>query len=148
MLVEFLTPEQCSPFLLLHYIDDEHYRRRIQNQLNRGEDRHSVACHVFHGQRGELLQRYCQSQEDQLGVLRVVVNMIVLWNTWYIQDVLGELRNNGQEARPEDVERIAPLRFQHINVRGIYHFVLPESVAQGYHHPLRPLTSSSDEERF
>lgn len=39
---------------LLNYIDDEYYRRRIQTQLNRGEGRHSVARHVFHGQRGEL----------------------------------------------------------------------------------------------
>jgi TnpA family transposase len=130
---------------LLNYIDDEHYRRRIQQQLNRGEDRHSVARHVFHGQRGELRQRYRQGQEDQLGALGLVVNMIVLWNTWYIQDVLDELRNNGQEARSEDVERVAPLRFQHINVHGTYHFVLPESVAQGHHRPLRPLTASSEE---
>jgi TnpA family transposase len=129
---------------LLNYIDDEHYRRRIQNQLNRGEDRHSVARHVFHGQRGELRQRYRQGQEDQLGALGLVVNMIVLWNTWYTQDVLDELRNNGQEARLEDVERIAPLRFQHINVHGTYHFVLPESVAQGHHRPLCPLTSSEE----
>jgi len=28
------------------------------------------------------------------------------------------------------VERLAPLRFQHINVQGTYHFTLPESVAQ------------------
>ncbi len=130
---------------LLNYIDDEHYRRRIQNQLNRGEGRHSVARHVFHGQRGELRQRYRQGQEDQLGALGLVVNMIVLWNTWYIQDALDELRNSGQEVRPEDVERLAPLRFQHINVHGTYHFVLPESVAQGHHRPLRPLTSSSEE---
>ncbi len=130
---------------LLNYIDDEYYRRRIQTQLNRGEDRHSVARHVFHGQRGELRQRYRQGQEDQLGALGLVVNMIVLWNTWYMQDALDELRNSGQEARREDVERLAPLRFQHINVHGTYHFVLPESVAQGHHRPLRPLTSSSEE---
>lgn len=74
---------------LLNYIDDEYYRRRIQTQLNRGEDRHSVARHVFHGQRGELRQRYRQGQEDQLGALGLVVNMIVLWNTWYMQDILG-----------------------------------------------------------
>ncbi len=130
---------------LLNYIDDEHYRRRIQNQLNRGEGRHSVARHVFHGQRGELRQRYRQGQEDQLGALGLVVNMIVLWNTWYIQDALDELRSNGQEVRQKDVERLAPLRFQHINVHGTYHFVLPESVAQGHHRPLRSLMSSSEE---
>jgi hypothetical protein len=43
------------------------------------------------------------------------------------------VRNNGQEARAEDVERIAPLRFQHSNVHGTSHVVLPESVAQGHH---------------
>jgi Tn3 transposase DDE domain len=63
---------------------------------------------IYH-QRGELRQRYRQGQEDQLGVLGLVVNMIVLWNTWYLQDALDELQNNGQEARTEDVERIAPL---------------------------------------
>ena len=58
-----------------------------------------------------LRQRYHQGQEDQLGVLGLVVNMIVLWNTWYIQDALDELRNSGQEVQLEDVERLAPLRF-------------------------------------
>ena len=130
---------------LLNYIDDEHYRRRIQIQLNRGEGRHSVARHVFHGQRGELRQRYRQGQEDQLGVLGLVVNMIVLWNTWYMQDALDDLCRNGQAVRPEDIERLAPLRFQHINVHGTYHFVLPESVAQGHHRPLRSFSSSSEE---
>ena len=113
--------------------------------MNRGEGRHGVARHVFHGQRGELRQRYRQGQEDQLGALGLVVNMVVLWNTWYLQDALDELRSTGQEVRPEDVERLAPLRFQHINVHGTYHFVLPESVAQGHHRPLRPLTASSEE---
>jgi TnpA family transposase len=130
---------------LLNYIDDEYYRRRIQIQLNRGEGRHGVARHVFHGQRGELRQRYRQGQEDQLGVLGLVVNMITLWNTWYMQDALDEMRALGQEVQPEDVERLAPLRFQHINVHGKYHFTLPEAVTQGHHRPLRPLSSSSEE---
>ena len=69
---------------MLSYIDDENYRRRILTQLNRGEGRHSVARAVFHGQRGELRQRYREGQEDQLGALGLVVNAIVLWNTMYI----------------------------------------------------------------
>src|SRR5205814_6937735 len=114
---------------MLSYIDDEQYRRRILAQLNRGEGRHSVARAVFHGQRGELRQRYREGQEDQLGALGLVVNMIVLWNTWYMQDALDDLCRNGQAVRPEDIERLAPLRFQHINVHVTYHCVLPESVA-------------------
>ena len=66
-------------------------------------------------------------------------------NTWYMQDALDELRRSGQEVRPEDVERLAPLRFQHINVQGKYHFTLPESVVQGNHRPLRQPSSSPEE---
>lgn len=76
-------------------------------------------------------QRSRQGQEDQLGALGLVVNMIVLWNTWYMQEALTELHTQHQEVRSEDVERLAPLRFQHINVHGRYHFPLPEAVVQG-----------------
>ena len=41
----------------LSYIDDENSRRATLLQLNRGEGRHSLACDVFHGKRGELRQR-------------------------------------------------------------------------------------------
>jgi len=93
---------------LLAYIDDEAYRRRILVQLNRGETRHTLARHVFHGQKGELRQRYREGQEDQLGALGLVVNMIALWNAMYIQDALDELRSQGEIVRPEDIERLSP----------------------------------------
>ncbi len=62
-----------------------------------------------------------------------------------MQDALDERRTLGQEVRLEDVERLAPLRFQHINVHGNYHFTLPETVAQGHRRPLRPLSSPPQE---
>ena len=65
---------------LLNYLNDEVYRRRILTQLNRGESRHAVARAIFHGQRGELRQRYREGQEDQLGALGLVVNAVVLWS--------------------------------------------------------------------
>jgi TnpA family transposase len=70
----------------LTYIDDEAKRRGTLTQLNRGEGRHSVARAVFHGKRGELRQHYREGQEDQLGALGLVLNMIVLWNTIYIEE--------------------------------------------------------------
>jgi len=76
---------------LLAYVDDEAYRRRILTQLNRGESRHSLARVTFHGQRGEVRQRYREGQEGQLGALGLVVNVLVLWNTSY-RTHLGSLR--------------------------------------------------------
>jgi TnpA family transposase len=36
-----------------------------------------------------------EGQEDQLGALGLVVNMIVLWNTIYIEAILEQLRKEG-----------------------------------------------------
>ena len=78
-------------------------------QLNRGEGRHQLARVVFHGKRGELRQRYREGQEDQLGALGLVVNVIVLWNTIYMDAVLNQLRAEGFDVRSEDVARLSPL---------------------------------------
>ena len=122
---------------LLSYLDDETYRRRILTQLNRGEGRHSVARTVFHGQRGEVRQRYREGQEDQLGALGLVVNVLVLWNTLYMDAALAHLRRTGAEVKPEDVARLSPLGHEHINVLGRYSFALAEGIAQGELRPLR-----------
>ncbi len=57
---------------------------------------------------GELRQRYRQGQEDQLSALGSVLNMVVLWNTRYMQRVLDQLRAEGHEVRPEDTRRLSP----------------------------------------
>ncbi len=130
---------------LLPYIDDEAYRRRILIQLNRGESRHSLARVVFHGQRGELRQRYREGQEDQLSALGLVVNAIVLWNTFYLDASLQHLASIGSEAQADDVARLSPLKYKHINMLGRYHFSLPESVQRGELRPLRNVRSMSHE---
>lgn len=43
---------------MLTYLNDESKRRRMLQQLNRGEGRHAVARNVLHGKRGELKQAY------------------------------------------------------------------------------------------
>src|SRR6202008_152265 len=92
---------------LLTFIDDPCYRRDILTQLNRGEGRHRLSRKCFHGQRGELRQRYREGQEDQLGALGLVVNALVLWNTIYMDAALAELRAEGFDVRDEDVARLS-----------------------------------------
>jgi TnpA family transposase len=127
----------------LNMIDDEDKRRGTLAQLNRGEGRHSLARTVFHGKRGELRQRYQEGQEDQLGALGLVVNMIVLWNTMYMDAALDQLRKEGFLVLDEDVARLSPLIYGHINMLGRYSFAMPETVARG---ELRPLRNPSDPE--
>ena len=125
----------------LNFIDDEARRRATLLQLNLGEGRHSLAREVFHGKRGELFQRYREGQEDQLSALGLVVNMIVLWNTLYMDAVLAQLRSEGYRVKPEDEARLSPFGHEHINMLGRYSFSVPEAVARG---ELRPLSRKDD----
>ena len=122
---------------LLNYIDDANYRRRILIQLNRGEQRHQLARAVFHGRRGQVWKKYQEGQEDQLGTLGLVVNMIVLWNTLYIQKALDHLRTTGMAIREEDLLRLTPLGFDRIRLTGRYDFTLTAQPESGGLRPLR-----------
>jgi TnpA family transposase len=129
----------------LTFIDDENKRRRTLTQLNRGEDRHKLARAVFHGKRGELRQRYREGQEDQLGALGLVVNIIILWNTLYINAALEQLAGEGYPIQPEDAARLSPLVFEHINLLGRYAFSVPDSVVRGQLRPLRNPTDALED---
>jgi TnpA family transposase len=128
---------------LLTTIDDEAKRRGTLIQLNRGESRHSLARVMFHGKRGEMRKHYQEGQEDQLGALGLIVNIVVLWNTLYIDAVLEQLRKEGYPVRDEDAAHLAPTIHRHINMMGRYSFTISESVARG---ELRPLRNPSNGE--
>ncbi len=118
-------------------------------QLNRGEARHSLARATFFGQKGEVRQRYREGQEEQLGALGFVVNLIVVWNTLYLDRIVETLRGRGVEVNPEDVERLSPLIHDHISYLGQYSFALDEAIRAGAFHPLRELEGDvPDEEQL
>jgi TnpA family transposase len=122
---------------LLAYIHDEAYRRRVLIQLNRSEARHRLARAIFFGRRGELRRRYRMGQEDQLGALGLVTNVVVLWNTIYVDAALRQLEGSQVLIEPEVVARLSPLGFQHIRFLGRYDFNLDEHVVAGQLRPIR-----------
>jgi TnpA family transposase len=105
---------------VLNYCHDPAYRRAIHHQLQRGETRNSLARDVFHGGRGQLRQHYQVGQENQLGALGLMVNIIVLWQTVYMQAALDHLGANGHHPDPADVARLSPLGHPTINLQGRY----------------------------
>jgi TnpA family transposase len=134
----------AKTFHLLSVIDDPVYRRGMLLQLNRGEARHSLARDTFFGQKGEVRQQYREGQEEQLGALGFVVNVIVVWNTLYIDRTLNMLRALGREVKPEDVERLSPLGHDHINYLGKYSFALNETIQAGEFLPLREIEDEEE----
>jgi hypothetical protein len=67
----------------------------------------------------------------------LAVNIIVLWNTIYMDAALRQLPKEGIEVREEDVARLSPLGHEHINMLGCYAFSLPDRIARGELRPLR-----------
>jgi hypothetical protein len=59
---------------------------------------------------------------------------------------LDKFRAGGHDVRDEDIARLSPLGFDHINMLGRYAFTLPETVARGELRPLRdPMTVRDDD---
>ena len=114
---------------LLDYRNDEHFRRRILAQLNRGEGRHALSLEVCHGRRSELRQSYREGQEGQLGALGLIVNTIILYNTICIQRPLDHISaTTGSQPSDEDIERLSPLGSDHTTLTGGYRVLLPAAL--------------------
>ena len=71
------------------------------------KDAAPFARKVFHGDKGELYQRYHSGMEDQLGALGLVLNCIVLWNTVYMNAAIQQLSAAGHPILAGDVARLS-----------------------------------------
>jgi TnpA family transposase len=124
---------------MLHYLRDESYRRRILTKTNHTEFRHKLARRLCYGNRGELKRSYKKGQEEQLGALGLLLNLVVYWNTYYLNRALSELTLLHPEMSYVDLERITPLAYDHIRILGRYSFNLHHTVQAGKKRPLKPL---------
>lgn len=92
---------------------------------------------IFHGNRGELRQPYREGQEDQLAALGFALNVLVLWNTQYMDDAVNHLRASGREINDEHLARLSPLQLDHVLMLGTFPFTLPHELAGGQRRALR-----------
>ncbi|TDD36483.1 hypothetical protein E1286_38280 [Nonomuraea terrae] len=111
---------------ILTYAVEEPYRRDIKGIRNLQESRHALAGKIFHGRKGEIYQRYHKGMEEQLGALGLVLNCVTLWNTFYMDKALDQLKAERYPLGEEDVARLSPFVRRHINVIGTYSFTQPD----------------------
>jgi TnpA family transposase len=107
---------------LLQYISSIELRRRIHVGLNKGEARNALARAVFFNRLGELRDRTHENQRHRASGLNLVVAAIVLWNTVYLERAVAAIRQNGQTVANETLTHLSPLKWEHINLTGDYHW--------------------------
>ncbi|WP_441347256.1 Tn3 family transposase [Rhodococcus sp. OK302] len=119
---------------MLRLADDEPYRREGKIQANLGEGRHDLAREIYHGKKGEMTRTYYEGMEDQLSALGLVLNCTVLWNTFYTNCALEQLRAQGYPVLDADAHRLSAFIRTHIGIDGHYAFHVPD--LGGTHRPL------------
>lgn len=124
---------------ILKFIDDSSYRRDILTQLNRGETENGLERTIMYGKKGELYKATREGQEDQLNALGLVSNIIILWNTIYMEAALEAIQKAGCVVNESDKKRLSPLGHKHITILGQYFFNIPKDVLEGRLRPLQPM---------
>ena len=74
----------------------------------------------------------------QAGCLNLVTNAVMTWNTVYMAAVIEQLRVEGTTVNEEDIARLSPARYEHINPYGKYRFEVSKDLGGAKLRPLRP----------
>jgi TnpA family transposase len=122
---------------LLQYISSPELRRRIHVGLNKGEAKNALARAVFFNRLGELRDRTYENQRHRASGLNLVVAAIVLWNTVYLEQAVAAIRPSGQAVSDETLAHLSPLKWEHINLTGDYHWRKDAGLRDGKLRPLR-----------
>jgi hypothetical protein len=75
--------------------------------------------------------------------LNLVVAAIVLWNTVYLERTVTAIRQTGQIVSGETLAHLSPLKWEHINLTGDYHWRKDAGLRNANHAPSGPADPAS-----
>lgn len=104
------------------YLLDKPMRKKINVQLNKGEQLHGLRVYLWFGGDGFIRKKQEDEQQVTAKCLNLLTNIVIVWNTIYIQEVINQLYSEEYEINDLDFEHISPAPFEHINRLGKYSF--------------------------
>ena len=107
---------------IFRYLADEPLRRKIQQQLNRGEARHQLAKHLFFANQGEFRDGDYEEMMNKASCLSLLSNAVLVANTHAIDRVIRTHPDAKEVLTAADLARISPILFRRIIPNGTYHF--------------------------
>ncbi|MBE9045304.1 Tn3 family transposase [Pleurocapsales cyanobacterium LEGE 10410] len=122
---------------ILRYLMNQPYRRKINNQLNKGERLHDLRRFLFFAHQGAIRQRQEEELTNQASCLNLITNAVVTWNTIYMEAAINQLRSEGHSISDEDINHLSPTRYGHVNPYGIYPFDIEKESKRISLRPLR-----------
>ena len=105
---------------ILRYITDPELRRTVQLQLNKGEYRHKLPRRIFFADQGEFTTGDYEEIMNKASCLSLVSNAVLYWNTIKIDDIIKNMRKQGETIDDETLSHISLLPYKHILPNGTY----------------------------
>ena len=105
---------------ILRYLTDPELRRMVQRQLNKGEYRHKLPRWIFFANQGEFTTGDYEEIMNKASCLSLVSNAILYWNTIKINNIVENLRQQGEVIDNETLSHISLLPFKHVLPNGTY----------------------------
>ena len=122
---------------MLSWWKDPELRRRSNWNLNKGEALNKLKKILFFNNLGEIRTRDLTNQAKRASGLNVLVSMVMVWNTVYLQRAVEHLKSEGTVIPDEILQRISPLGYEHINLTGDYVWRQEDLPLEGEFLPLR-----------
>jgi len=123
------------------YLLDISMRKKINSQLNKGEQLHGLRAYLWFGGDGVIRKKQENEQQITAQSLNLLTNIVIAWNAVYIQEIIKHLRLEGFEINETDFVHISPAPFEHINRLGKYSFDIDFEVADNGLRPLRKVSN-------
>jgi TnpA family transposase len=109
-----------TQYILRYLWGDSELHRTIQRQLNKGEYRHKLPRRIFFADHGEFTTGDYEEIMNKASCLSLVSNAILYWNTIKINDIVENLRQQGEVIDIETLSHISLLPFKHVLPNGTY----------------------------
>jgi len=122
------------------YLLDITMRKKNNSQLNKGEQLNGLRAFLWFGGDGVIRKKQENEQQIIAKSLNLLTNIVIAWNTVYIQEIIKQLQLEGFEINETDFEHISPAPFEHINRLGRYSFDTDFEVRENGLRPLRKVS--------
>lgn len=110
---------------LCDYLSQPGFRREVLRILGHGESVHALQRAIHHGRPVPKRGRRRRELVAQSGALALLTNITMAWNTHHMDRV----HKTWQQEDPKKIDplmfqHITPVRFEHINFRGLFAFLM------------------------
>jgi TnpA family transposase len=110
---------------LCDYLAKPEFRREVLRILGHGESVHALQRAIHHGRPVPKRGRRSEELAAQSGALALLTNITMAWNTHHMDRV----HKVWQQEDPDKItalmlRHITPVRFEHINFRGVFAFLM------------------------